>query len=60
MQLDKVLVKISGKATAKIDNDDRDVLESSFMDYKGDFDPPKELNLTSIDNWFNDLERLRS
>ena len=55
-----MLVKISGKATVKLDNDDREVLESSFMDYKGDFDPPKELNLTSIDNWFNDLERLRS
>ena len=38
MQLDKVLFKITGEANVKLDNDDRNVLESSFVDYKGDFD----------------------
>ena len=38
MQLEKVLVKINAKASVDLNNDDRNVLESSFIDYKGDFD----------------------
>ena len=59
MQLDKVLFKITGEANVKLDNDDRNVLESSFVDYKGDFDQPKSLNLAGIKEWAEDLAQLR-
>ena len=38
LQLDKILWKITGEATLELDDDEREVLKSCFVDYKGDFD----------------------
>jgi len=37
MQLDKGLFKIAGKAEVALNDSENDILESSFVDYKGDF-----------------------
>ena len=38
IELDKVLLKITGKAQVNIDDEDRRVLQNSFVNYRGDFD----------------------
>ena len=48
MQLDKVLFKIAGKAEVALNDSENDILESSFVDYKGDFNQPESLDLAGI------------